>query len=140
MVFQLAQLAFWLTAAPDGHAKNFSIFLRQGNAYDMTPLYDVLSVWPCVGKSRHGGRLRAKHGAGKEIRTLERYLDQVSLCQLSRFGCCAGPFTLPVNYFGRLDNSFSSPSIRFCNAAIRVLSAPTFRNTTLSAGASSVLP
>lgn len=52
MAFQLAQLAFWLMAAPDGHAKNFSIFLRQGNAYEMTPLYDVLSVWPHVGRSR----------------------------------------------------------------------------------------
>jgi serine/threonine-protein kinase HipA len=52
MAFQLAQLAFWLMAAPDGHAKNYSIFLRQGNAYDMTPLYDVLSVWPYVGRSR----------------------------------------------------------------------------------------
>lgn len=52
MAFQLAQLAFWLMAAPDGHAKNYSIFLRQGNAYEMTPLYDVLSVWPYVGRSR----------------------------------------------------------------------------------------
>ncbi len=48
--FQLAQLAFWLMAAPDGHAKNFSIFLRQGNAYELTPLYDVLSIWPYFGK------------------------------------------------------------------------------------------
>lgn len=53
LAFQLAQLAFWLMAAPDGHAKNFSVFLRQGNAYDMTPLYDVLSVWPYVGRG-HG--------------------------------------------------------------------------------------
>jgi len=51
--FQLSQLAFWLMAAPDGHAKNFSIFQRQGNAYEMTPLYDVLSIWPYVGKG-HG--------------------------------------------------------------------------------------
>lgn len=29
LAFQLAQLAFWLMAAPDGHAKNFSVFLRQ---------------------------------------------------------------------------------------------------------------
>ena len=56
--FQLAQLAFWLMAAPDGHAKNFSIFLRQGNAYEMTPLYDVLSVWPYVGKGRGQLHLR----------------------------------------------------------------------------------
>lgn len=52
LAFQLAQLTFWLMAAPDGHAKNFSIFLRQGNTYEMTPLYDVLSVWPYVGKGR----------------------------------------------------------------------------------------
>lgn len=48
-LFQLAQLAFWLLAATDGHAKNFSIFLRQGDSYTMTPLYDVISVWPYVG-------------------------------------------------------------------------------------------
>lgn len=58
MAFQLAQLAFWLMAAPDGHAKNFSIFLRQGNAYEMTPLYDVLSAWPYVGRSRGQLHLR----------------------------------------------------------------------------------
>ncbi len=58
LAFQLAQLTFWLMAAPDGHAKNFSIFLRQGNAYDMTPLYDVLSVWPYVGRGRSQIHLR----------------------------------------------------------------------------------
>lgn len=52
MAFQLAQLAFWLMAAPDGHAKNYSIFLHQGGAYDMTPLYDILSLWPYAGKGR----------------------------------------------------------------------------------------
>ncbi|KQB58320.1 MULTISPECIES: type II toxin-antitoxin system HipA family toxin [Acidovorax] len=58
LVFLLTQLVFWLMAAPDGHAKNFSIFLRQGNAYDMTPLYDVLSVWPYVGRGRGQIHLR----------------------------------------------------------------------------------
>jgi serine/threonine-protein kinase HipA len=48
LVFAKAQLAFWLLAAPDGHAKNFSIFLRR-NGYILTPLYDVLSAWPIVG-------------------------------------------------------------------------------------------
>ncbi len=48
--FVLAQLAFWLLAATDGHAKNFSIFVERGGAYRMTPLYDVLSVWPIIGK------------------------------------------------------------------------------------------
>ena len=48
--FLLAQLAFWLLAATDGHAKNFSIFLERGGLYRMTPLYDVLSAWPIIGK------------------------------------------------------------------------------------------
>ena len=47
--FALAQLAFWLMAATDGHAKNFSIFLERGGGYRMTPLYDVLSAWPIMG-------------------------------------------------------------------------------------------
>lgn len=58
MAFQLTQLAFWLMAAPDGHAKNYSIFLHQGHAFEMTPLYDVLSVWPYVG--RGVGQLHAR--------------------------------------------------------------------------------
>ena len=44
-----AQLLFWLLAATDGHAKNFSIFLLAGGRYRLTPLYDVLSAWPVTG-------------------------------------------------------------------------------------------
>lgn len=51
--FVLAQLAFWLLAAIDGHAKNYSLFLRR-DGYTLTPLYDVLSAWPIIG-----------HGANK---------------------------------------------------------------------------
>ena len=51
LAFQLAQLAFWLMAATDGHAKNYSIFLQPGDSYVMTPLYDVLSMWPYFGTS-----------------------------------------------------------------------------------------
>lgn len=47
--FLCAQLAFWLLAATDGHAKNFSLFLLPGGAYRMTPLYDVISLWPVIG-------------------------------------------------------------------------------------------
>lgn len=49
VTFAKTQLAFWLLAAPDGHAKNFSIFLKR-DGYSMTPLYDVLSAWPIIGK------------------------------------------------------------------------------------------
>ncbi|WP_242481044.1 type II toxin-antitoxin system HipA family toxin [Rubrivivax gelatinosus] len=48
--FLCTQLAFWLLAATDGHAKNFSVFMLPGGAYRMTPLYDVLSIWPVVGE------------------------------------------------------------------------------------------
>lgn len=47
--FVLAQLTFWLLAATDGHAKNFSIHHLAGGAFEMTPLYDVLSAWPAIG-------------------------------------------------------------------------------------------
>ncbi|HRK39103.1 MAG TPA: type II toxin-antitoxin system HipA family toxin [Burkholderiaceae bacterium] len=48
-IFLLAQLAFWLLAAIDGHAKNFSVFLLPGGRYHLTPLYDVMSAWPIIG-------------------------------------------------------------------------------------------
>ncbi|MBN8766218.1 MAG: type II toxin-antitoxin system HipA family toxin [Thiobacillus sp.] len=48
-MFLCTQLAFWLLAATDGHAKNFSIFLQQGDRYRLTPLYDVVSAWPVIG-------------------------------------------------------------------------------------------
>lgn len=44
------QLLFWMLRATDGHAKNFSIALLGGGNYHLTPLYDVMSVWPVVGK------------------------------------------------------------------------------------------
>jgi serine/threonine-protein kinase HipA len=47
--FLLAQFVFWLLAATDGHAKNFSVFLNAGDTYRLTPLYDVLSAWPVIG-------------------------------------------------------------------------------------------
>ena len=48
--FFQAQVLFWMLCATDGHAKNFSIFLRQGGTYELTPLYDVLSAYPIIGR------------------------------------------------------------------------------------------
>jgi len=48
--FLKAQFVFWLLAATDGHAKNFSIQHRRGGVFGMTPLYDVLSAWPIIGE------------------------------------------------------------------------------------------
>jgi serine/threonine-protein kinase HipA len=47
-----AQLLFWMLAATDGHAKNFSIRLLAEGRYQLTPLYDVMSAWPVAG-TRH---------------------------------------------------------------------------------------
>lgn len=44
------QILFWLLAAIDGHAKNFSIFLQPGGSYQLTPAYDVMSAFPLVAK------------------------------------------------------------------------------------------
>lgn len=46
--FYKAQIAFYLLGATDGHAKNFSIFNEAHDRYRMTPLYDVLSVFPAL--------------------------------------------------------------------------------------------
>jgi serine/threonine-protein kinase HipA len=49
-VFFKAHLLFWMLAAGDGHAKNFSIRILPQGRYQLTPLYDVLSYWPIVGR------------------------------------------------------------------------------------------
>lgn len=49
--FLKAQMLFWMLAATDGHAKNFSIFLERGGGYRLTPFYDVLSAWPIIGRA-----------------------------------------------------------------------------------------
>ena len=51
--FVLAHLTFWLLAATDGHAKNFSIRHLPGGTFEMTPLYDVLSAWPIIGHGKN---------------------------------------------------------------------------------------
>jgi serine/threonine-protein kinase HipA len=74
-----AQLLFWMLAATDGHAKNFSIRILSQGRFQLTPLYDVLSIWPIMGGgpnkiSWHNGRLamsvrgRNKHYLLKDVR------------------------------------------------------------------------
>jgi serine/threonine-protein kinase HipA len=61
LTFVASQLLFWLLAAPDAHAKNYSLFIERGGAYSPTPLYDVLSAWPVIGK---GANLMPYQDAG----------------------------------------------------------------------------
>ncbi len=48
--FLITQLLFWILAAPDGHAKNFSLHFTAGGRFRLTPLYDVLSAWPVINR------------------------------------------------------------------------------------------
>ncbi len=57
-IFFKTQILFWLLAAPDGHGKNFGLFIEAGNAYRMTPLYDILSAYPFM--TANGGLRKQK--------------------------------------------------------------------------------
>ena len=48
--FMTMVFLFWLLGATDGHAKNFSIFLKQGGRFQLTPVYDVISAYPLAEK------------------------------------------------------------------------------------------
>lgn len=52
--FFRTQVLFWMLAAIDGHAKNFSVFIEPRGRFRLTPRYDVLSAYPVLG-----------HGKGK---------------------------------------------------------------------------
>jgi len=59
--FFKSQLLFWLMAATDGHAKNFSLRLLPGGGYQLAPLYDILSAYPVMGgKARQLDPRKAK--------------------------------------------------------------------------------
>jgi serine/threonine-protein kinase HipA len=72
-----AQLLFWMLAATDGHAKNFSLALLAGGRYHLTPLYDVISAWPITGPKQnqiHEKKLKlamAIHGKNKHYRVAD---------------------------------------------------------------------
>ena len=67
LAFLKAQVVFWLLGATDGHAKNFSIALRPGGGFRMTPLYDVLTAQKAVadGQIRHN-RMRLAMCVGNQ--------------------------------------------------------------------------
>lgn len=51
--FFKTQIIYWVLAATDGHAKNFSIAHLPGSRYRATPIYDVLSAHPVIGTRRN---------------------------------------------------------------------------------------
>ena len=47
-LFFKSQVLFWLLAAIDGHAKNFSVFIEPEGRYRLTPMYDIMSAYPLL--------------------------------------------------------------------------------------------
>lgn len=50
VTFLKTNILFWLLCAPDGHAKNFSLKIEAGGGFRLTKLYDVMSIYPVLGK------------------------------------------------------------------------------------------
>ncbi len=72
--FFKAQILFWLIGATDGHAKNFSIFLRPGGGFSLTPFYDVLSAQQAFDANqvpRRSYRLAMSFGKSRKYKILE---------------------------------------------------------------------
>lgn len=147
LAFQLTQLAFWLMAATDGHAKNYSIFLQPGDSYVMTPLYDVLSMWPYFGNGpnrfnrrqaglamalrgrsahykldtiqpRHWHQLAMKHGGPAVWEAMQALVERVEPALMAVEG------RLPANFPGRtwenIAKGMRSEANRFVAGAARV--------------------
>lgn len=73
--FLLVQFVFWLLAALDGHAKNFSIALQEGGGYMLTPFYDVLSFWPVIGNAPNKqSKYKAEMAMGVRGKSMHRKL------------------------------------------------------------------
>lgn len=90
--FLSAQVLFWMLAAIDGHAKNFSLHLLPQGRYRLTPFYDVLSAWPAAGDAPsqinlHDAKLamslRGKHRHRRLFDIQRRHFDSTAaLCGL----------------------------------------------------------
>jgi serine/threonine-protein kinase HipA len=90
--FMKTQVLFWMLAAIDGHARNFSIFIGRGGRFNTTPLYDVISAYPVLGHGKHklapekakmamAVQGRSKHYLWEKI-TRMHWLETARLCGL----------------------------------------------------------
>lgn len=80
--FFKCQFVFWLLAAIDGHAKNFSIHVEAGGTYSLTPFYDVLSAYPVMGtKAGQLSPMKAKLAMGvRGEKNMHYKLGEIKLC------------------------------------------------------------
>ncbi len=68
--FFKAQVLFWMLCAIDGHAKNFSIAIKPNGHFRLTPLYDILSAYPILGK---GAKKLSPHKAKMAMAAIGKY-------------------------------------------------------------------
>lgn len=79
-----AAIIYWLLAATDAHAKNYSIALRPGGRFRLTPLYDVVSVQPLLDRGqlkRNQMKLAMAFGKSRHYRMdriAERHFDETA--------------------------------------------------------------
>ncbi len=88
--FLMVQILFWMLAAIDGHAKNFSLQMLPQGRYQLAPFYDVLSAWPAMGsapsqinlhKAKLAMSLRGKNKHQKILEIQRRHFDSTAqLC------------------------------------------------------------
>ncbi|MGL4634616.1 MAG: HipA domain-containing protein, partial [Beijerinckiaceae bacterium] len=94
--FFMVQILFWLMGATDGHAKNFSISLFPGGGYELTPIYDVLSVQPAI----DSGRLQPKQARlAMAVGDKRHYrLDEITFRHFVQTGRKAGLSSVWMNF------------------------------------------
>ncbi|WP_199756404.1 MULTISPECIES: type II toxin-antitoxin system HipA family toxin [Corallococcus] len=91
--FLKTQFLFWLMCATDGHAKNFSVFIEPEGRFRLTPMYDVISVHPYLGRrqtqvSQHKVTMamavigRNRHYKWKEIH-VSHWLETARKCGMA---------------------------------------------------------
>lgn len=136
LIFLQAQIIFWLLAAIDGHAKNFSISLHPGGGFELAPLYDVMSAQPlfankqipikdlklsmAVGNNRHYQlrEIQPRHyvqtaaRAGLPEETVDRALEEVAdtLPDAIRIAC----ETLPDDFPEDIRESIAEGALKRC--------------------------
>ncbi|MDP3842578.1 MAG: type II toxin-antitoxin system HipA family toxin [Oxalobacteraceae bacterium] len=110
--FLLVQFVFWLLAAFDGHAKNFSIALQEGGGYMMTPFYDVLSFWPIIGDAPNKqSKYKAAMAMGVRGKSMHRKLVEIKARHWAGLAQNSGlpeAFEAMISISSEIENVFES--------------------------------
>ena len=134
LAFFQSQIVFWLLAAIDGHAKNFSIALN-ANGYRLTPFYDVISAYPYFGQGniqRQKIKMAMKvHSKNKHYRwhdiTARHWLAHGSYLGISKDDILSILSTLSTNVEPALSQTFEEANTHFDVSVGESISAGTLK-------------